>query len=164
MNNNAELHIPCIIRTYDFIHNKNRYLIAKRSDNRELFPGKWEFGAAKPKEDESFVDAIKREYKEDFNITDIIFDIDMLGYISPLAIYEGKRIYDLYSKIEDQKEIIYKGIIFSGRLANDPNDIIVTNKHSEYKLLTSNEIFELQPWNCVPGLLDHIMMMEKSLK
>ena len=155
----VELHVPIILRIYGcHMCEPPKFLIAKRSSTRELFPDKWEFGAAKPTAIETFVDAIRREYKEDFNIDNIIFDIDNLGYPQPVAIYEGKRDH------KDSGEILYKGIIFSGKIMDDINKITITNKHSEYKLLTFNEISELiDPSDCVPGFFEHLKVVHNML-
>ena len=47
---------------------------------------------------------------------------------------------------------------------DDINKITITNKHSEYKLLTFNEISELiDPSDCVPGFFEHLKVVHNML-
>jgi len=43
-------------------------LVAKRSQNKELYPGKWECGGGQIHFGENFKDAVKREMKEEFGV------------------------------------------------------------------------------------------------
>lgn len=146
----VELHTPVILRTYDEFLTP-RYFIAKRSESRELFPGKWEFGGAKPNNDEPLIDTLKREYKEDFNV-EIKLDINILGYPVPVGMYEHERFYG------DQR-VLYKGLLFSGQIYN-PDEIRITYKHSEFKFVTWEEAKEFDPIDLVPGFLEHLRLQD----
>ena len=43
-------------------------LIAKRSENKELYPGKWECGGGQVKSGENFEEAIKRKMREELGV------------------------------------------------------------------------------------------------
>lgn len=143
----VELHCPVILRI--FRNDETQYFIAKRADYRELFPGEWEFGGAKPNSDESIIDTIKREYREDFNV-EIKFDIDAIGNPQPVGIYEQIRYYG-------DRRVLYKGLIFSGMIISDIKDIKLTHKHSVFTFVTWDQVKNLMcPLNCVPGFIENI--------
>ena len=50
------------------IEKDNKYLIAKRSTGDPMVLGKWEFPGGKLKDNESEMDAIEREIKEEFEL------------------------------------------------------------------------------------------------
>lgn len=50
------------------LRNENRVLIGKRLDSNPKFGGFWEFPGGKVEGDENIYDAIKREFKEEFDI------------------------------------------------------------------------------------------------
>ena len=52
----------------DLIEKDNKYLIAKRSTGDPNVLGKWEFPGGKLKDNESEMDAIEREIKEEFEL------------------------------------------------------------------------------------------------
>jgi len=134
-----ELHCPVICFTKDF----QKVLIAKRSDDRKVFPGLWEFGAAKPSASEKMTETIKREYFEDFGI-----NIDILTNeytLIPYSVYEVERDGELH-----------KGIIFAATMDN-PDDIKITNKHSEFKLIGPEELKDIKDEECVPNLKNNVL-------
>jgi 8-oxo-dGTP pyrophosphatase MutT (NUDIX family) len=59
-------------------------LAAKRTKNRELFPGKWECGGGQIRSGESFEEALTRQFYEEFGI--------MVSAVQPFATYEIIRI------------------------------------------------------------------------
>lgn len=60
------LRLHCVAVCYD--KSKKKILIMKRADNREKFPGFWEFGCAKGTLETSLVEQIEEEYRRDFGI------------------------------------------------------------------------------------------------
>lgn len=60
------LRLHCVSVCYD--KSKKKILIMKRADNREKFPGYWEFGCAKGTLETSLAEQIEDEYRKDFGI------------------------------------------------------------------------------------------------
>lgn len=106
-------------------------LIAKRSDSRELDPGKWEFGGAKANKELNLGESIVREYKDDFGI-----DIELVMDESreeksplPIALYQISK-----------SNGCHKGIITLARVFNRENLKLVDKKHSGNKWICENEV------------------------
>lgn len=116
-------------------------LVVKRSNDRKVLPGKWEFGCAKPNGQEPILDTLKREYFEDFNIH-IKIAIGETGP-KPISMYEVERDGELH-----------KGVVLLGRI-EDPENIRLTPKHTRYMIDTPDEILKhVEIDEVVPGFLD----------
>lgn len=124
------LRLHCVSVCYD--KSKTKILIMKRSDNREKFPGHWEFGCAKGTLETSLAQQIEEEYKKDFGIQIKIQCNNNREDIQPIPLV----MYEIDS--EQGKD---KGII---TMAEIIEDFDVTNfhslKHSEIRWITENEI------------------------
>lgn len=60
------LKLHCVAVCYN--KSNNKILIMKRADNREKFPGCWEFGCAKGTLETSLAKQIENEYRKDFGV------------------------------------------------------------------------------------------------
>lgn len=59
-------------------------LIAKRTNARDLFPGKWECGGGQVNPGESFTEALSRQYLEEFGIkVQVLFPISTYEIVRP---------------------------------------------------------------------------------
>lgn len=58
-----EVHCAAVVQRKD-----GKILVAKRSDTKRTYPGKWEFGCARLQPGDSFEDAVIRDYEEDFGL------------------------------------------------------------------------------------------------
>ena len=104
----------------------------KRADNREKFPGHWEFGCAKGTLETSLAEQIEGEYRKDFGIEIRVQcnkereDIQPI----PLAMYEVESVQGKDKGIITMAEIIekYNTTNFSG------------NKHSMVRWIEEKEI------------------------
>ena len=104
----------------------------KRSDNREKFPGYWEFGCAKGTLETSLEEQIKDEYKKDFGIDIKIQCNEDREDIQPipLAMYEVEN-----AQGKD------KGIITMAEILEDYDiDNFSGEKHSEVRWIEENEV------------------------
>lgn len=131
-----ELHCPVILFT-----EAGKVLVFKRSDNRAILPGKWEFGCAKPNGEENIIETLKREYKEDFNI-----NIKILCHKEnpvPISSYEVKSA--------DGKSI-NKGVVFVGFVDDYLRKVKLTDKHSDFITIKPENLldFPLDPKECIP--------------
>jgi 8-oxo-dGTP pyrophosphatase MutT (NUDIX family) len=115
---------------------KTRALIAKRNEDRELYPGKWESCGGQLRVGESFVDGIERHYKEEMSITVIPLDYCSI-YSIPMAdggVIPGIRFLCLYLEGEVSSE-----------------------NHSEIHWSTYDELMAMDEEDFVPGLRQVIL-------
>ena len=99
---------------------ENKILVTQRSDEMKL-PLKWEFPGGKVEENESEIDCIKREIKEEINI-----EIEVLRKLS-------NSIYDYGNFKINLIPFIAKHIIGEIKLT----------EHKDYKLLQKKELLNL---------------------
>ncbi|RDI51306.1 (deoxy)nucleoside triphosphate pyrophosphohydrolase [Flavobacterium glaciei] len=99
---------------------ENKILVTQRSDKMKL-PLKWEFPGGKLEENESEIDCIKREIKEEINI-----EIEILEKLSNI-------IYD-YGTFK---------INLIPFISNYVSGEIILSEHKDYKLLDKSELLNL---------------------
>lgn len=106
------INVTCAIILFD-----NQILVTQRSEKMKL-PLKWEFPGGKLEENESEIDCIKREIKEELNI-----EVEVLKGLS-------NSIYDYGT---------YK-INLIPFISNYVSGEIVLSEHKDYKLLDKSEL------------------------
>lgn len=138
-NTKLELHCAAVCFKKD-----KKVLIARRSENRKFYPGKYEFGCAKANSKEKLVEIIEKEYKDDFGIEiKVITDSDRVDeQPMPVAIYE----------VEKQGEL-HKGIIVLAQIESG-RTLINKEKHSDYRYVSEEELNEYSEEDFVPDGLD----------
>ena len=109
------INVTCAIILFD-----NQILVTQRSEKMKL-PLKWEFPGGKLEDNESEIDCIKREIKEELNI-----EIEILKCLS-------NNIYD-YGTFR---------INLIPFISNYVSGEIVLSEHKEYKLLNKSELLNL---------------------
>ena len=109
------INVTCAIIFFD-----NQILVTQRSEKMKL-PLKWEFPGGKLEENESEIDCIKREIKEELNI-----EIEVLKSLS-------NSIYDYGTFKINLIPFISKYV--SGE--------IILSEHKDYKLLDKSELLNL---------------------
>ena len=102
------------------IKKDNKYLIAKRASGDACNLGKWEFPGGKVEPNESEIDAIIREIKEELNI-----DIRVIKYLTS-SVYESSS-HTVQIKLYERKH--KKGVI-------------QLKDHSEYRYVTKDELLK----------------------
>ncbi len=117
------------------VDQKAEILVAKRSPDRELFPGKWECGGGQVHPGENFEEALKRQYFEEFGIRIRVF--------MPLIAYEIMRA----------KGPKIPGIAFlCGPLDEGVEEITLNNREfSEYLWATETNCQKLKMISGVQG-------------
>ncbi len=104
------------------LRDNDLFLIVKRNENDELYPGAWEFPGGHLEPGETIKEGLKRELYEEIGL-DINFNPIITHYSDEMKVKNGKIIYDL--------EIDF--IINVNR--NDIN-IKLSNEHSDYSWVT----------------------------
>jgi 8-oxo-dGTP pyrophosphatase MutT (NUDIX family) len=100
-------------------------LIAKRTSDRELFPGKWECGGGQVWPGESFKEAIQRQMYEEFNLS-----VDVLSIIGT---YQIPRVRPQKTKIP--------GLTFLCRVNGSGEEATLNKReHSEYRWIAPSDV------------------------
>jgi 8-oxo-dGTP diphosphatase len=115
----------------------NRIIVTQRSENMML-PLKWEFPGGKLEENESEIDCIKREIKEELNI-----EIEVLKSLS-------NSIYD-YG--------VFK-INLIPFVSNYVSGEIILSEHKDYKLLDKSELLNLDWAEADLPILEEFLKLE----
>ena len=109
------VNVTCAIILFD-----NKILVTQRSEKMKL-PFKWEFPGGKLEENETEIDCIKREIKEEINI-----DIEIIKKLSDNIFDYGTFKINLIPFI-----------------ANYTSGEILLSEHKDYKLLDKSELLNL---------------------
>ena len=109
----------------------NRYLLLKRSPDKDFQPGIWECVTGRVKQGEGFEDALYREVLEEIGVKP---EIDFL--VGTTHFYRGESI--------PENELL--GIVYCCSLA-EPYKIRISNEHTTYKWCTATEAMKfLEPY------------------
>lgn len=126
------LGLHCAVVCCDVTNRK--VLIARRGQDHNTNPGRWEFGCAKATGKETLVTSIKEHYQKAFGA-----EIDLVMNPSrqevqplPIAVYELQKTTDN----------ILKGIIFVAKVTNtvDPARFRAENEHGEIAWISESEV------------------------
>lgn len=125
------LELHCVAVCYN--KKTKKILIAKRNDQRETEPGKWEFGCSKASMEVGICESIVNDYKEDFDL-DIEVVVDSKREDRepiPLAIYQIQKDNGLH-----------KGIILLAVVDVDEINYFFnpSKKHTQIKWIEESEI------------------------
>lgn len=133
----AEVHVAgvCIFYEKDDFP---RVLLAKRSPDRELFPGKWECCGGQLQKGESFSEAVVRHFRDEMDIV-----------VQPVEMF-----HTLYEIVKPDNSII-PGVRFyclhvSGKAQS--------KNHSEIVYASRDDVLRMNREDLVPGLRDTILM------
>lgn len=100
------------------------FLIVKRNENDDLYPGAWEFPGGHLEKSETLKDALIRELKEEIGFTDE-FEPIITHYYDEIKEKNGELIHEL--------EIDFIVNVDSSRI-----DIKLSDEHCDYKWVTKD--------------------------
>ena len=101
------------------------YLVVKRNDNDDLFPGAWEFPGGHIEVNETIFEGLKRELKEE------------IGY----ELVDKPIITNYSDNIKNNKHKIELDFIIN--VNKSDINISLSNEHTDYKWVEPQEIFNL---------------------
>lgn len=106
------------------LRDKDLFLIVKRNENDNLYPGAWEFPGGHLEDGETIKEGLKRELLEEIGFTDEF----------------NPRITHYYDEIKSKNvELIYNlEIDFIINVDRSNLEIKLSNEHSEYKWVTKD--------------------------
>lgn len=133
-----EVHVAGIcLRETDF---DIEVLIAKRRENKELYPGKWECGGGQVKMGENFEEAIKRKMKEELSV--------IVNKVVVFGTYEIN-----VPKLEQRKIPGIKFVCLLDGFVNGKEPQIKEDAFSEWKWQSINK---LEGIDFIPGIKEEI--------
>lgn len=102
----------------------NMFLVVRRNENDDLFPGEWEFPGGHLEEGETLEEGLKRELKEEIGF---ICDTKPIitHYYDEIKMKNGEIVHDLE-------------IDFIINVDRSKVDIKLSNEHCEYKWVTKD--------------------------
>lgn len=106
------------------LRDKDLFLIVKRNENDNLYPGAWEFPGGHLEDGETIKEGLKRELLEEIGFTDE-FNPIITHYYDEIKSKNGKLIYNLE-------------IDFIINVDRSNLEIKLSNEHSEYKWVTKD--------------------------
>jgi dATP pyrophosphohydrolase len=141
ISNLVEVHI------FREIENGIEFLLLKRAED-QIYPAVWQMVSGKTKENEKAFETSLRELKEETNLT-------------PLKMWIAPKVNSFYSSQSDSICLIP---VFAVQVKKD-SKVIISNEHSEYKWVTSDEAKRFLAWHGqrkAVDLIEEYFLNEKS--
>jgi dATP pyrophosphohydrolase len=141
ISNLVEVHI------FREIENGIEFLLLKRAED-QIYPAVWQMVSGKIKENEKAFETSLRELKEETNLT-------------PLKMWIAPKVNSFYSSQSDSICLIP---VFAVQVKKD-SKVIISNEHSEYKWVTSDEAKRFLAWDGqrkAVDLIEEYFLNEKS--
>ncbi len=123
------------------------FLLLKRAED-QIYPAVWQMVSGKIKESEKAFETSLRELKEETNLT-------------PLKMWIAPKVNSFYSSQTDSICLIP---VFTVQVKKD-SKVVISNEHSKYKWVTSNEAKRLLAWDGqrkAVDLIEEYFLNEKS--
>ena len=117
----VELHV------FRIVNNELLFLLLKRSAHK-IYPGLWQMVSGHIKKGETAVQTALRELKEETGLI-------------PFRLWVAPNINSFYSPDEDSVTVIP---VFAARVKN--NKVLISNEHSEFKWVNSQEAKTILAW------------------
>ncbi len=104
-----------------------KYLVLRRSEQKDYAPGAWECVTGRVDQGEGFEDALRREAQEELGI-----DVQVEHILGTTHFYRGAP--------NPENELV--GVIYLCSLA-DPASIRISSEHTEFRWLAADQAIEL---------------------
>ena len=123
--------ISNLVEVHIFRETENaiEFLLLKRSED-QIYPAVWQMVSGKIKENEKASETAERELKEETNLT-------------PQKMWIAPKVNSFYSSQSDSICLIP---VFAVQVKKD-SKVIISDEHSEYKWVTSDEAKRLLAWD-----------------
>ena len=123
------------------------FLLLKRAED-QIYPGVWQMVSGKIKENEKAFETTLRELKEETNLT-------------PIKMWIAPKVNSFYSS---QSDSICLVPVFAVQVNKD-SELVISDEHSEYKWVASDEAKRLLAWygqRKAVDLIEEYFLNEKS--
>lgn len=108
---------------------EGRYLLLRRSLTKDYAPGQWESGSGRLEQGEGFMDALRRESREELGL-----DVRVECLLGVTHFYRGEPA--------PENEMV--GVTF-GCSVDDVSDLDLSDEHSEHRWVTAEEAVGFLP-------------------
>ena len=108
---------------------EGRYLLLRRSPTRDHAPGQWESGSGRLEQGEGFIQALRRESREELGL-----DVRIECLLGTAHFYRGETA--------PGDETV--GVTF-GCSVDDPSGLELSDEHSEHRWVTAEEASRILP-------------------
>ena len=141
--------ISNLVEVHIFRETENaiEFLLLKRAED-QIYPAVWQMVSGKIKENEKAFETSLRELKEETNLT-------------PLKMWIAPKVNSFYSSQTDSICLIP---VFAVQVKKN-SKVIISNEHSEYKWVTSDEAKRFLAWDGqrkAVDLIEEYFLNEKS--
>ena len=106
-----------------------KYLLLRRSDARDFAPGQWETGSGRLEQGEGFLEALRRESREEFGL-----DVRVECLLGVTHFHRGEAT--------PENEMV--GVSF-GCSVDDGSGLSISDEHSEHRWMTADEAAAFLP-------------------
>jgi mutator protein MutT len=124
-----------IIAQKAVIKKDGKFLILRRTENETAFPGLWDFPGGKLEHGEDAIQSLAREVKEETGLA--------------IQIKNAEGTYKSNLNDRPVKFVVYAVNVVSG----DPEHVVLSEEHSEFRLATTEEILKLKTMPYLPKYL-----------
>ena len=105
----------------------NKYLLLKRSDDKDFASGAWECVTGRVDQGEGFEEAVRREVYEELGV-----NVQLEFIVGTTHFYRGEK--------RPEDELV--GVFYCGSIA-DPDAVRISVEHSDHRWVTAAEAYEL---------------------
>ena len=141
------LQFHCAAVCFKYDKDAPKILVAKRSENKNILPGCWEFGCAKITAKQSIVEKVKEDYRNDFGIKiDPVIDLTREDKQPvPMALYQIES-----GSGKSKRVLWHKGTIILAEVIEEEHFKLNGDKYSDYAWVGEDDCEErFQPDKCV---------------
>ena len=125
-----------------------RYLLLKRSLDKDFSPGEWETGSGRLEQGEGFSEALKRESREELGM-----ELRAECIVGTTHFYRGEQ--------RPENELV--GVIF-GCSVPDETEVILSEEHTDYRWMTADEARDfLQQDHWLASLIEQADKFRQSI-
>ena len=121
------------------VENDIEFLLIKRSNDDDLFPGLWQMVTGSINENEKAFEAALREIKEETGMT-------------PLKLWVAPNVNSFYNQTKDVVSLIP---VFAA-MVDKNSKVVISNEHSDYKWVKIDEAKKLLVWKGQRNSVDTI--------
>ena len=107
------------------IKSRDEYLIVKRSENDDKYPGMWEFPGGHIKNGETISQALERDLREEIGFNEHIKNFYIVNYTDTIKHKNGKPVHFL--------ELEFVVNVDKNKL-----EVVLSEEHTEYKWVLKN--------------------------
>jgi 8-oxo-dGTP diphosphatase len=128
-----------------------KYLLLKRSEDRDVGGGAWECVTGRVDQGESFEDAVHREAREELGAR-----VQIEFIVGTAHSYRGEKRPE-----NEMLEVVYFCLI------DNPETISISAEHSEYRWVTAEEAYDLlsasEPEQWIRGIIERAETIRRLL-